>query len=42
VYRKLPAWWGVVWFVWGAESVLELPPGSTADIDLQRGDQILL
>ena len=25
VYRKLPAWWGVVWFVWGAESVLELP-----------------
>jgi len=42
VYRKLPAWWGVVWFVWGAESVLELPSGSTADIDLQRGDQILL
>ena len=42
VYRKLPAWWGVVWFVWGAESVLELPPGSTADIDLQQGDQILL
>ncbi len=42
VYRKLPAWWGVVWFVWGAESVLELPPGSTADIDLQSGDQVLL
>jgi len=42
VYRKLPAWWGVVWFVWGAHSVLELPAGSTADIDLQRGDQILL
>jgi uncharacterized protein len=42
VYRKLPAWWGVVWFVWGAESVLELPPGSTADIDLRPGDQILL
>lgn len=42
VYRKLPAWWGVVWFVWGAESVLELPPGSTADIDLKKGDQILL
>jgi uncharacterized protein len=42
VYRKLPAWWGVVWFVWGAESVLELPPGSTAEIDLRPGDQILL
>ena len=42
VYRKLPAWWGVVWFVWGAESVLELPPGSTAFIDLRPGDQILL
>jgi uncharacterized protein len=42
VYRKLPAWWGVVWFVWGAESVLELPAGSTAEIDLKKGDQILL
>jgi hypothetical protein len=31
-----------VWFVWGAESVLELPPGSTVDIDLRPGDQILL
>jgi uncharacterized membrane protein (UPF0127 family) len=28
--------------VWGAESVLELPRGSTADIDLKPGDQILL
>jgi uncharacterized membrane protein (UPF0127 family) len=42
VYRKLPAWWGVVWFEWGAHSVLELPPGSTADIDLQRGDQVII
>jgi uncharacterized protein len=42
VYRKLPQWWGVVWFVWGARSVLELPSGSTTDIDLQRGDQILI
>ena len=42
VYRRLPAWWGVVWFVWGAESVLELPAGSTADIDLRPGDPILL
>jgi hypothetical protein len=31
-----------VWLEWGAHSVLELPPGSTADIDLQRGDQIVI
>ena len=42
VYRKLPAWYGVVWFVWGARSVLELPAGSTADIDLQRGDKVVI
>jgi uncharacterized protein len=42
VYRRLPQWWGVVWFVWGARSVLELPSGSTAEIDLQRGDQIVI
>ncbi|HUY73433.1 MAG TPA: DUF192 domain-containing protein [Candidatus Dormibacteraeota bacterium] len=42
VYRRLPPWWGVVWLVWGARSVLELPSGSTADIDLQRGDQIVI
>jgi uncharacterized protein len=42
VFRKLPAWWGVVWVVWGANSVLELPPGSTDAIDLQVGDQILI
>ena len=40
VYPKLPAWWGVVWFVWGANSVLELPSGSTADLGLQPGDEI--
>jgi uncharacterized membrane protein (UPF0127 family) len=40
VYAKLPPWYGVVWFVWGASSVLELPPGSTAELDLQRGDEI--
>ncbi len=42
VVPNLPPWWGVVWFVWGARSVLELPAGSTADVDLQRGDQILI
>ncbi len=40
VYSRLPAWWGIVPLEWGAESVLELPPGSTADLDLQHGDEI--
>ena len=42
VYRRLQQWWGVVWFVWGAHSVLELPAGSTAQIDLARGDQVVI
>jgi uncharacterized membrane protein (UPF0127 family) len=42
VYRELPAWYGVVWWEIGARSVLELPPGSTAAIDLQKGDQIVI
>jgi uncharacterized membrane protein (UPF0127 family) len=40
VFPNLPAWWGVVWFVWGAYSVLELPSGSTLDMGLQPGDEI--
>jgi len=42
VVANLPAWSGVVWLVWGAQSVLELPAGSTAEIDLRQGDQVLL
>ncbi|HVS48820.1 MAG TPA: DUF192 domain-containing protein [Candidatus Dormibacteraeota bacterium] len=42
VYSKLPPWWGVVWWEWGAHSVLELPPGSTTDIGLRQGDQVLI
>ena len=42
VYRNLPRWYGVVWWEIGAHSVLELPAGSTSEIDLQRGDQILI
>lgn len=42
VYSRLPPWWGVVWFVWGAQSVLELPSGSTAEMGLQPGDQIAI
>ena len=40
VYPNLPPWWGTVWLVWGAHSVLELPAGSTADLGLVPGDQI--
>ena len=42
VYRELPRWYGTVWWEMGAHSVLELPAGSTSDIDLQRGDQIAI
>ena len=42
VFPNLPPWSGVVWLVWGAHSVLELPAGSTAEMDLRLGDQILL
>src|SRR5258708_13592573 len=42
VYRRLPQWWGVVRFVLGAHSVLELPAVSTASIDLNRGDQVVV
>jgi uncharacterized membrane protein (UPF0127 family) len=42
VVENLPPWWGVVWFVWGARSAIELPAGSTAAFGLQRGDQILI
>lgn len=42
VYRSLPPWYGVVWWEIGARSVLELPPGSTSEINLARGDQVLI
>ena len=42
VYRNLPTWYGTVWWEIGARSVLELPAGSTSNIDLQRGDQIVI
>jgi uncharacterized membrane protein (UPF0127 family) len=41
VYRKLPRWYGIG-FALGAHSVLELGPGSTAGIDLEPGDQIVI
>ena len=42
VYRRLPRWYGVVWWEIGARSVLELPQGSTDGLDLQKGDRILI
>ncbi len=42
VYPQVPAWRGVVWIEWGAHSVLELPSGSSAAIDMQPGDQITI
>jgi uncharacterized protein len=42
VYRNVAPWWGVVWIVWGAHSVLELPASSTASLNLEQGDQILI
>lgn len=42
VFPNLPPWWGIVWLVWGAHSVLELPAGSTAELGLKQGDQVLL
>ena len=41
VYRRLPRWYGMG-FAPGARSVLELPPGSTAGIDLEPGDRIVI
>ena len=42
VYKRLPAWWGVVWIVFGAHSVLELPAGLVEELGLQVGDEIKL
>src|ERR1700674_1522602 len=42
VCGEVTRWGRVVWFVRGARSVLLLPAGSTADIDLKRGDQVLI
>jgi uncharacterized protein len=42
VYRRLPPWIGVVWLVWGAEKVVELPAGTLDGLDLPRGHQLHL
>ena len=40
VYHKVPPWYGVVWLVWGAEKVVELPAGTLEGIDLPVGEQM--
>jgi uncharacterized protein len=42
IYDRLPAWWGVVWFVWGAQSCMELPAGTAATLGLKPGDAVLM
>jgi len=40
LYRRVPPWYGVVWLVWGAAKVVELPAGSTEGLDLPPGEQL--
>ncbi len=40
IYRRVPPWYGVVWLVWGAEKVVELPAGSLEPYDLPVGEQL--
>ena len=40
VYRRVPPWYGVVWIVFGAAKVVELPPGALDGLDLPAGEQM--
>lgn len=40
VYRRVPPWYGVVWLVWGAHKVVELPAGSLDGLELPQGEQL--
>jgi uncharacterized membrane protein (UPF0127 family) len=40
VYERLPAWIGMAPLVWGADSVVELPPGAVDGLELRKGDQL--
>jgi uncharacterized membrane protein (UPF0127 family) len=42
VYRNLPPWTGVVWYVWGARKVIELPAGTLDGLDLKPGEEMEL
>ena len=40
VYRRVAPWYGVVWIVWGAQKVVELPAGSLEGLELPAGEQM--
>ncbi len=40
IYRRVPPWYGVVWIVWGAHKVVELPAGSLDGLELPVGEQL--
>ena len=40
IYRGVRPWSGVVWLVWGAQKVVELPAGTLADLKLEVGDPL--
>jgi uncharacterized membrane protein (UPF0127 family) len=40
--RALPAWRGVVWYVRGADGLIELPPGAVDASGTQLGDEVRL
>ncbi len=42
VYRRVAPWYGVVWLVWGAKKVVELPAGSLDGLALNVGEQLEL
>jgi uncharacterized membrane protein (UPF0127 family) len=42
VHRELRPWTGIVPFVWGADGVLELPPGTIDASATEAGDAIRL
>jgi uncharacterized protein len=42
VRSRLPAWRGVVWYVRGAKTVIELPAGTLERHDVQAGDPVVL
>jgi uncharacterized membrane protein (UPF0127 family) len=40
IYHRVPPWYGVVWLVWGAHKVVELPAGSLEPFNLPEGEQL--
>lgn len=40
IYRGVRPWSGVVWLVWGAQKVVELPAGTLDDLKLEVGDPL--